>query len=134
MVQFKNQDQRLKTEYNDLPARNSFLAQLLQDLDKYVQNKFKKELVVTMIGRTTLEQAEIYKDDPKFKIRAFKSPHQLWHALDLRSKTFTDEEVKDIEDYLNKKYNGNNAYAWTARNHEVANHGEHFHIQYYPKT
>lgn len=140
MLKFKNEDARLKHEYNDLDASNKFLKSLIEDLVKFVAKEFKdkdgkdKDVTITMIGRTQAEQAEIYKDDPKFQKKPFKSPHQLMHAVDIRSHTFTPEEIKKIEDYLNEKYNSNNVYAWTAKCHEVANHGEHFHIQYYPKT
>lgn len=129
VVKFKNDSLRLQQEFRNLGNKNPLLLGLLEDLAGYVQETFNKELIVTMIFRTPEEQAEIYKNDDKFQIKPFKSPHQFWHSADIRSKTFSIEEVKQIEDYLNTKYKKVNYYGWTARNHAVAGGAEHFHIQ-----
>lgn len=128
--EFKNHSVRLETEYNNLINKNKYLYELINDLTLYIKNNLKKSLVITMIYRTDEEQDSIYKDDPKYKIKKFKSPHQFNHAVDLRSKDFTKDEIKQIEDYLNNKYNNNNYYKWTARNHNIGL-GDHFHVQLY---
>lgn len=130
---FKNDSERLKGELNQLKTVNPGLYDLLYDICDYCNREFKKTVVITMIYRTDEEQDEIYKDDEKYKARPFKSPHQYWHALDLRSKTFTPEEIKMVENYLNTKYNGSNYYTWTAKDHIVLNGASHFHIQYSKK-
>jgi hypothetical protein len=129
VVKFKNDSERLKAEWVTLASKNTLLTSLLSDLATYIRTKFNKDLIITMIYRTPDEQAEIYKDDPKFKVKPFKSPHTFWHSADIRSSTFTPEEIKQIEDYLNVKYKKSNYYGWTARNHKVGNGAEHFHIQ-----
>ena len=130
---FKDDSQRLKEEYAQLKNKNIHLYNLLHDICAYCNANFNKTVVVTMIYRTEAEQDNIYKDDPKYKVRKFKSPHQFWHAIDLRSKTFTPEEIKKIEDYLNNTYNSTNHYKFTARNHTVGL-GFHFHTQYTKKA
>lgn len=128
-IDFKEDSQRLKDELETLKDKNWDLYQLLAELNLYTNEQFDKSIMLTMIYRTDEEQDEIYKDSEKYKARKFKSPHQFWQAADIRSKTFTDEEVKQIEDYLNEKWNSSNYYKWTARNHTVGL-GMHFHIQF----
>jgi hypothetical protein len=129
---FKNESIRLKNEYNELIEKNVGLFDLINDLCIYAKNSLREDIVITMIYRTDEEQDSIYKDDPKYIAKKFKSPHQFYHAVDIRSHTFTADEIKNIEDYLNNKYNPNNYYKWTAKNHNVGL-GDHFHIQYIKK-
>lgn len=131
-ILFKDNSTRLTNEFTTLLDKNKELHDIITDLCEYCYTFFKKDIVLTMIYRTDEEQDSIYKDDPKYKIKKFKSPHQFWQAFDLRSSTFTPEEIKFIEDYLNNKYNSVNFYKWTARNHTVGL-GFHFHIQYTKK-
>jgi len=128
-VRVKDDSKRLQLELKELLTKNKLLHDLIFDLAEFIKSSFKKELVITMIFRTDAEQAEIYKDDPKYKVKPFKSPHQLWSAVDIRSLIFTPDEIKKIEDYLNNKYNGSNGFKWTARNHKVGVGAFHFHIQ-----
>lgn len=129
-IEFKNDSERLRKEFKQLLDKNNPLRELLLDLSEYVNDRYGKKLVITMIYRTDEEQDSIYQDDSRYQERKFKSPHQFWHGADLRSKIFTDEEIQDIEIYLNRKYNSDNYYDWTAKNHNVGL-GDHFHIQYY---
>ncbi len=133
MLKFKDNAARLIEELAALEQSNRPLFDLLQDVANFVSSTYKKEFIITMIGRTDAEQDAIYKDDPKYKIKKFKSPHQFSHAADIRSSIFSSDEIKGIEDYLNNKYNGINYYKWTARNHIVGNGAFHFHIQYAKK-
>lgn len=127
-IEFKNDSKRLQDEFKELETKNKELHDLLKDCANYCFKMFKKTIVITMIYRTQEEQDDIYKDDPKYVAKKFKSPHQLNHAADLRSSSFTSTEIKQIEDYLNLKYNVGNYYKWTARDHNVGL-GNHFHIQ-----
>lgn len=129
----KDNSPRLKKELDELDKKNPKLADLLTDLCDYVKKEFAKDVTITMIFRTQEEQDEIYKDNEDYQKRRFKSPHQFWHSLDIRSRVFEKEEISKIEDYLNEKYNNSNFYKWTAKCHEVSGHGEHFHIQYYSR-
>jgi len=129
-IEFKNDSQRLKKEFLDLVKLNLPLRSILEDLNIFVNLEFDKNLVITMINRTQEEQDRIYKDNAKYKKKKFKSPHQFLHATDIRSRTFTSEEVTKIENYLNTKWNSSNYYRWTAKNHTVGL-GLHFHIQYF---
>lgn len=130
MPKFKNDDKRLKTEFEDLKSKNIQLQNLLIDLSDFISKILNKDLIITMIFRTQEEQDNIYKNDPKYKQKPFKSPHQSWTATDIRSLIFNDIEIKQIEDYLNNKYNKANYFAWTAKNHKVGEGAYHFHIQY----
>jgi|CXWL01.1.fsa_nt_gi hypothetical protein len=134
MLKFKDNATRLSKELAALEKLNSPLFHLLQDASKFIEDTYKKDLILTMLSRTQAEQDSIYKNDPKYKIKPFTSPHQLNHAADVRSLIFTPEEIKGIEDYLNNKYNKTNYYNWTAKNHVVSGGALHFHIQFVART
>jgi len=102
-----------------------------------VFDSFTKGVTITMIGRTQREQDEIYagKKDKKgreYDKKPWTSPHMYNHAFDLRSRDFTKKEIKEIEDYINAKYNPENYYRFTALNHDVGL-GNHFHVQFVKK-
>ena len=106
---FKDESQRLKDEYDELFRRNNELYRMLLDVADWVWYMFKKDLVVTMIRRTQEEQDRIYKGKRNskgvlYETKPWKSPHQFWHAADLRSRVFTKDEIKQIEDYINNRY------------------------------
>jgi hypothetical protein len=128
-VRFKNDSTRLQKEYTQLKSKNKDLLDLIEDLNKFSQKEFKKVLTITMIYRTQEEQDYLYRNSEKYKKRKFKSPHQFFHAVDVRSKTFTNDQIKQMVDYINKKYDSKNYYKWTAKCHSVG-HGMHFHIQF----
>lgn len=130
---FKNQSDRLENEYRFLKDKNPELYELMTDLTVWSTRELGMPVTITMIDRTQAEQDEIYKNDAKYMAKKFKSPHQLWSAVDIRSITYTLDQIKQTEEYLNNKYNPINTYAWTAKNHKVGNNGLHFHIQYIKK-
>lgn len=127
-VRVKNDDPRLKGELKELANKNKPLYDMLFDLAVWIKDNFKKDTVVTGIYRTDAEQAEIYKNDPRYKLKPFKSPHQFWQAFDLRDSIYTKDEIKKTVDYVNKTYNKHNQLAFTAMDHNVGK-GFHFHIQ-----
>ncbi len=133
IVKLKNDSIRLKTELSTLKGKNLPLYDLIFDLAEHIRNTVKKDLILTMIDRTPAEQDELYKNDKRYQAKKFKSPHQFWHAVDIRSKIFTKEEIASIVKHLNDKCNATNAYAWTAKCHAVGAGAEHFHIQYAKK-
>lgn len=128
-LEFKDNSVRLKNEYDTLSSKNQALKDLIDDVARFVKKETGKTLVITMIYRTQEEQDNLYKNDPKYAVRKFKSPHQFWHSVDLRSRIFTDEEIRKIESYINQKYNPINYYNWTAKNHRIIGNVDHFHIQ-----
>ena len=131
---YKSDSSRLETEHQGLKTENKPLYDLIEDLASFCLKQYNKNIVITMIGRTNQEQDEIYagkeRNGRKYDENPWKSPHQFSHAVDIRSRIFTKEEIKEIEDYLNAKYNPNNYYSFTAKNHNVGL-GDHFHIQFY---
>lgn len=132
MIKVKNNSKRLIDEIWTLKKENRLLLIILFKLRDFCKEKFNKDVVITMIGRTDAEQDELYKNDSKYLVKKFKSPHQFWHALDIRSFIFTKDEIKQIEDFLNNNYNAANYYNWTAKCHNIGA-GDHFHIQFFKK-
>lgn len=132
-IQVKNGSKRLVNEIWELRDRNRPLLKLLLDLRNFVKKNYGKDIVLTMIYRTDEEQHKIYtgkvRNGRLFDQKPWKSPHQFYHAFDLRSKNFTKEQINEIENYLNNKYNDTNYYKFTAKDHNVGL-GNHFHIQY----
>lgn len=128
-IQYKNESQRLKSDDTQLSVNNAYLHTLMSDLNDYTNTQFKKGIVITMIFRTPKEQDYLYRNSKKYKIKKFKSPHQFWHAVDIRSRTFTSQEIKQIVEWLNEAHNDLNYYKWTAKCHDVGS-GMHFHIQF----
>jgi len=135
MIKYKNDSDRLCQELQELQHKNVELYELVvNDLAPWVKTMFGKDLVITMIYRTDNEQDEIYSgktksDGRKYDERPWKSPHQFYHGVDLRSKTFDNTEIQSIVNYLAMKYNGSNYYSFTAKNHNVGL-GDHFHLQF----
>lgn len=127
---FKDSD-RLPEEWNELHQRNSPLRNLIIDLRDHVWIKYRKNITITMIYRTDEEQDRFYANNEKYQKKKFKSPHQFYQAVDLRSSDFTDEEIQELVVYINVRYNDDNYYGWTADCHEVSGNGMHFHIQFY---
>lgn len=129
VIHFKNSSQRLAEEFVLLDTKNPELYQLLVDTCAYCRIKFDKDITVTMIYRTQEEQDVLYKDNEKYKQKKFTSPHQYYHAVDLRSSAFSKDEINTLVDYLNKLYNKSNYYKFTALNHDIGA-GDHLHLQY----
>jgi len=131
MVGFKNDSSRLKSEYNALQEKNMPLFDAINDLDAWISTTLNKPLILTMIYRTPEEQDELYKDDPKYQTKPFKSPHQFNQAADVHSLDFSQDEIDQIVNYLNDKYNATNYYSFSALFHQIDNNGLHLHFQYY---
>lgn len=132
----KDQDkERLESELGQLQSKNPELHTMLMDLVQFVHDEFQKDVVLTMILRTQAEQDEIYGGTVNSAGRSYdekpwRSPHQFWHAMDLRSWIYTEEELQKMVDWINRwgKEHGN-YYKWTAKVHDVGK-GMHFHVQF----
>lgn len=128
-VAYKKDSQRLKDEDKQLAVNNTYLHTLMSDLNDYTNVEFGKGIVITMIYRTRDEQDYLYRNSVKYKKKKFKSPHQFWHGVDIRSRTFVQSEIDQIVDWLNANHDAANYYKWTAKCHDVGS-GMHFHIQF----
>lgn len=128
IIEFKNRA-RQEAELEQLKSKNHHLYDLINELSHHIQKKYNKIIVLTEIYRRQEEQERYYG-----KGTLKKSNHQLWNAVDIRSRDFTSKEIKEIEDYLNTKYNPFNQCKFTALFHEVNGNGEHFHIQFIKKV
>lgn len=135
-IEFKNNSNRLKEEFDELVVKNQDLYNILLDCGNFCNEHFDKKAIITMIYRTQEEQDSIYKDDEKYKVKKFKSPHQYHHAFDLRSSHLEADEIEKLVKYLNGLYNVGNYYKWTAKNHDIDGAGpqqNHFHVQFVKK-
>lgn len=127
---------RLADEMEELKTRNPALLDVIEFCRHYAAFNFNKPVMVTMIYRTDAEQDDLYKNDAKYKLKKFKSPHQFYHAFDLRSRTFTRAEIDLMVTALNNQFNAFNLYKFTALCHDIDGDGpqaEHFHVQYCKK-
>lgn len=136
-IRVKNGSQRLISEIWDLKRMNRPLLKLLFDVRNYCRDNFGKDVIITMIYRTDEEQNNIYRGTTRngrlYDVKPWRSPHQFYHALDLRSFIFSKEEIQELVDYLNETYNDSNYYKFTAKCHDVGL-GDHFHINYLKQT
>lgn len=124
---------RLRDELSKLLEKNKELHDLIIDLNSYAQDNFEQTVTITMIYRTQAEQDYLYRNSERYQKKKFKSPHQFWQAVDVRSLDFTERQIKELVDWINARMNPTNYYRWTAKCHEVGGNGRHFHIQYLRK-
>lgn len=136
LISMKKGSDRLNDEFTKYivdEGNNQALKDLIIDVSKYTMDNFGKGIVITMIYRTKEEQDDIYagteRRGRKYDEKPWKSPHQFYHAVDLRSRSFTPQEINQLVDYINAKYNQDNYYKFTAKCHNVGR-GDHFHIQF----
>lgn len=118
--------ERQKDDVYKLSLYNPQLYKLLVILDNFTQFEFGKEFVVTDVFRTKEEFDALYAATPVDK-RPTDSPHCHWEAVDLRSTTFTDSEIKTMLTFLNCFKNPSGKP--TALYHTIAGNAFHFHIQ-----
>jgi len=125
-------EKRLIDEIFQLAKENKPCYYLMKDISKFVEDKYGLDTIITHIYRKLSEQHKFYgKDTTRV------SPHQLFHSFDIRSRIFNNDEIKEIVDYVNTKYNATNYYKTTCMAHEVIKDGKsfgmHFHCQYLTK-
>ena len=125
MITFKTD--RIRDEFGQLAFKNPKLFDLLTDLKTYVEEHMHRDIVLTCILRTKEENDELYKLVPVEKRP--NSPHLGWGAVDLRSSTFSDDEIHQLVAYLNVKYK-NASGKPVALFHSIPGNVKHFHIQY----
>ncbi|HXF49621.1 MAG TPA: hypothetical protein VNL73_09405 [Verrucomicrobiae bacterium] len=99
-MQFKQEN--LRRQFYDLEAIDPRVRAVAVELDFFFQKKFGRELVVTSVGRTEVEQRELY---PEFFARVGRvrpSPHLDFpcRAVDIRSRDLSAEEVQALREYF----------------------------------
>ncbi len=77
------------------------LKKLIDLISLYVELKYKKNIMITGLIRTQAGQDSIYKDNPRYKKKPWKSVHQFGRGCDLRSWTFTMNQINDIKKFAN---------------------------------
>lgn len=125
-MMFKTETER--TEWEQLDLKNPRLHSLILWLENYVQLNFGKELTLTEIFRSQEEFDALYAQTPPEQ-RPARSPHQDWHAVDIRSSVFTGSEIQKMISVLNTfKYKDGSKQVCVY--HQIAGNVMHFHIQY----
>ena len=130
----KSKTMKISEEWGQLRNNNSSLAQVVWDLAVFVEQEFKKDVVMTEIFRTQLMQDSYYGKGTK-KV----SPHQLWQAVDIRERIYTATELDYMKEFLvlYDKYNGcgliKASKSKTFLYHDIGR-GKHFHIQFLSKN
>ncbi len=123
---------RIAGELRTLTVKNVNLAQLIWDLTVFVQDHFRKDVVVTELFRTREMQERYYGKDTKRV-----SNHQRWSAVDIRYWIYNQREIQAILSFL-KAYDSYNRLAImrcanrhsrTVLLHNMGR-GMHFHVQY----
>lgn len=99
MIKFK--DERCRTEWETSSELSSRLKMLIEMIALFVWLKFGKHITITQILRTAEEQAEYYKNDPAYQKEPFHSVHEFGRGVDIRSRDFTESEIKQIVDFAN---------------------------------
>jgi len=125
MIKFKTV--MIQHEYwSSTKGIKSKLKKLIELISFYVELKYKKNIMITGLIRTQAEQDSIYKNNKKYQKKPWKSVHQFGRGCDLRSWTFTKEQIRDIQEFANRipYRKGKN----TCVVHNVGR-GLHFHFQ-----
>lgn len=129
MIKVKDGLKRLVNEIWTLKRKNKSLLKIVFDLRDFCKKEFDKDVTITMIGRTAEEQDFLYRNSQRYAKKKFKSPHQFWTAVDIRSWSFNKDERLQLVNYINMKYNESNYFKWTLKFHTVGS-GYHGHLQY----
>lgn len=125
-LKFKTTKQ--ETEFGELQTKNPGLYNIGVTLSVFVKNAFNKDVVVTDVFRTKEEFDALYAATPIEK-RPKDSPHCHYNAFDLRSRLYTEAEIRQLLNYLNNNFKNPSGLP-IALYHKIAGNVEHFHIQY----
>jgi len=130
MVKFKNDNPRLRDEFYSRRLDYRIRA-MLKSLAGFVEFYFKKDIIITCLLRTDKEQDKIYSGNERYKIKSWKSVHQVGRGADVRvdgDGDFTELEETAILDFINKifPYEKGNFKAGLVHN---VGAGRHLHLQ-----
>ena len=114
----------LQLEFMNIDGR---LQTIIYALAGFTVFKFGKAITLTELLRSQEMQDRYYSDSQQYLANPWKSVHQYGRGADVSLSFYTDEEVKEIEQFLNNtfKYVGT---VKTALIHNVG-FGNHLHIQ-----
>ncbi len=99
------------------------------ELARYSKDHFGKEMVVTCVGRTPAEQIEIYGEDTPSAHKFNIEKGELCRAVDIRSTTYTQEELFKLKNYFAKWFDLGYLYSFLVHN---IGDGVHIHLQCAP--
>jgi len=117
---------RQETEFGELQTNNPGLYDIGIKTATFVLNAFNKDVVVTEVLRTRAEFDALYSATPAEK-RPKTSPHLFGNAFDLRSRIYTEAEIKQLLNYLNNNFKNPSGLP-TALYHKISGNVEHFHV------
>jgi hypothetical protein len=125
-----------KTDREEVEFRDEKLHQKLRNIvlmiAHYSYSFFDKTLTVTGVYRMQIEQDRIYKDNPKYKKKPWRSVHQEFRGVDLRVSNLNDEQIKTLLSIANTiQYDLKRPTKKTALMHDVGE-GNHIHVQVMP--
>ena len=93
MIQFKTRNEEEEYYSGKLDIA---LVKYLHECACFVFTNFGKDIVITEVWRSPEEQAEICKRVGK----QYRSKHEFWDAVDLRSWIYNKEERRKLFDYM----------------------------------
>jgi hypothetical protein len=120
----KYRDDRSKKEFGMIDAR---LQAILYFVEGYTRQNFDKEITLTHLIRTKEEQDRIYGANPRYVANPWTSVHQVNRGADIRSHSFTTDEINMIVNIVNSLFVYNNNLQ-TCIYHDVGA-GAHIHFQ-----
>jgi len=115
---------RIKKEFSQLRIKNNYLYKIIHHTASDFNVFFNKNLVITEVYRTEREQKRYYKGK-----RVFKSSHQDWSAVDIRTRDLREVEINFIIKKIREVYFVKNGFKTTVLYHDVGL-GKHIHVQF----
>lgn len=113
----------------EFPEITDRLKSLVYLAKHYMLSKYNYEITITDVLRTQEEQDSIYGDNTNYIEKPWKSVHQYFRGVDIRSKDMTGPMINDLRDLLNTiPYDENRPNKKTCIVKDVGR-GLHFHIQ-----
>lgn len=96
-------------------------------LTGFADYHFGRDIIITHILRTQEEQDAFYGNDPRYEAAPWKSVHQFGRGVDIRSTSFTRDEIGRMVDFINLNfpYGGGKS---AALQHNIGS-GAHIHLQ-----
>jgi hypothetical protein len=101
-----------------------------------VQYYFNKDICITGILRTQIQQDQLYRgkikaEGEKYELKPWKSPHQFGCAADIRTSDFEPDEIEHCLNFLNETFEYGSGGKKTAIYHDIGS-GAHLHLQVKP--
>lgn len=122
MIKFKYPFLEKEFEHEISPR----LRSLLYAVSGFVKHNFHKDIDITELMRDQDMQDRYYKNDPKYKVNPWKSVHQFGRGADIRSSGWTTEQIKQIDEFVDKYFDYGEKQS--SIYHDVG-HGAHLHFQ-----